>query len=123
HKTAHHGHQRVVALGPKAQEVLRPFLKTDLQAYLFCPAESEAERQAARRAARKSKVQPSQVCRKKKRAKKGPGEHYTSSSYHQSIRKAILALNTSEACEACKPLKPAERRAACNASALPHGQP
>src|SRR4029079_4724533 len=31
HKTAHHGHQRVVAIGPKAQEVLRQFLKTDLE--------------------------------------------------------------------------------------------
>jgi integrase len=123
HKTAHHGHQRVIAIGPKAQEILRPFLKPDLQAYLFCPAEAEAERQAARRAARKSKVQPSQVCRKKKRTKKGPGEHYTPQSYHQSIRKAILALNTSEACEACKPKKPAERCAACKASALPHWHP
>ena len=32
HKTEHHGHQRVITIGPKAQEVLRPFLKTDVQA-------------------------------------------------------------------------------------------
>lgn len=123
HKTQHHGHQRAVAIGPKAQEILRPFLKTDLQAYLFCPAECEAERQAARRAARKTKVQPSQVYRKKKKPKKAPGAHYTSRSYHQAIRQAILTANTSEACEACKPLKPADRCEACKASALPHWHP
>ena len=26
HKTEHHGHGRIIALGPKAQEVIRPFL-------------------------------------------------------------------------------------------------
>jgi integrase len=123
HKTAHHGHQRAVAIGPKAQEVLRPFLKTDLLAYLFSPAEAEAQRQAARRAARKSKVQPSQVSRKKKRPKRAPGAHYTPHSYHQALRKAILAANTAAACADCKPKKPAERCDACKADALPHWHP
>jgi hypothetical protein len=39
HKTAHHDHDRVIFFGPQAQEVLRPFLRTDLQAYLFQPRE------------------------------------------------------------------------------------
>jgi integrase len=43
HKTAHHGHQRIVYLGPKAQEIVKPFLKTDLEQYLFSPAEAEVE--------------------------------------------------------------------------------
>ena len=123
HKTAHHGHRRSIAIGPRAQEILRPFLTADTQAYLFRPAAAEAERQAARRAARKSKVQPSQVCRKSKRRGKGPGEHYTSSSYHQAIRKTVLTINTSQACAACKPLKPTERCAACRAAALPPWHP
>ena len=49
HKTAHHGKSRVVAIGPRAQEVIRPFLKTNLEAYLFCPAESRAEWEASKR--------------------------------------------------------------------------
>jgi integrase len=123
HKTEHHGHGRVVAIGPKAQAVLKDFLKLDAQAYLFSPADAEAERRAAQRAARKTPVQPSQVCRKKPKPKKGPGAHYTACSYHQAIRKAILAANTAAACAACKPLRPADRCEACKASALPHWHP
>jgi hypothetical protein len=78
------------------------------------------EQQAARRAARKTKVQPSQVCRKTRQPKKRPGDHYTTRSYHQSIRKAILAANTAQACAACQPKKPAERCADCKAAELPH---
>jgi integrase len=37
HKTEHHGRGRQVYLGPRAQEVLRPWLRTDLTAYLFSP--------------------------------------------------------------------------------------
>ena len=32
HKTEHHGHARVVEFGPRAQAVIRPFLKPDLEA-------------------------------------------------------------------------------------------
>jgi integrase len=32
HKTAHHGHDRSILIGPRAQEVVRAFLKTDLTA-------------------------------------------------------------------------------------------
>ena len=38
HKTEHHGKERVVYLGPHAQEILKPWLKTDLHAYVFSPA-------------------------------------------------------------------------------------
>src|SRR5262249_54312632 len=46
HKTAHRGHERTVLLGPRSQEVLKPWLKTDLTAYLFSPKEAEALRNA-----------------------------------------------------------------------------
>ena len=124
HKTAHHGRGRAVAIGPRAQAVLEDFLTVDTQAYLFSPAAAEAERQAARRATRKTRVQPSQAGRtKKRRPRKAPGEHYTTRSYHQAIRKAILAANTSQVCPACKPLKPTDRCTACRAAALPHWHP
>lgn len=43
HKTDHHGKQRVVMLGKQAQEILRPFLKSDRDAYLFNPQEGRKE--------------------------------------------------------------------------------
>jgi integrase len=46
HKTKHRGKERVIALGPRAQEVLLPFLGLDLTAYLFSPAAADAERRA-----------------------------------------------------------------------------
>ncbi len=46
HKTAYHGYDHVILIGPQAQEVLRPFLTTDLTAYLFCPRDATRERNA-----------------------------------------------------------------------------
>lgn len=37
HKGQHHHKERVVYLGPHAQEVIKPWLKTDLHAYVFSP--------------------------------------------------------------------------------------
>jgi integrase len=38
HKTEHHGKPRVVAIGPKAQRILRPLLTPHLHAFIFAPA-------------------------------------------------------------------------------------
>jgi integrase len=85
HKTRHRGEDRVIALGPRAQEVIRSFLKLDLQAFLFSPAQAVAEKRAARRAARKTKVQPSQQYRRKPSPRKRPGERYTATAYDHAI--------------------------------------
>jgi len=50
HKTAIHGHQRVVPIGPRGQEVLRPFLGRSLDAYCFAPDEAQRQRFAVKRA-------------------------------------------------------------------------
>ena len=42
HKTEHHDKERVVFLGSHAQETLKPWLKTDLHAYIFSPREARA---------------------------------------------------------------------------------
>ena len=44
HKTAYRGHSRVVSMGPRAQTILKPFLKRKLTAYCFTPAESQEHR-------------------------------------------------------------------------------
>jgi integrase len=88
HKTEHHDRERQIYIGPRAQAILQPWLRTDLGGYLFQPRESMAERRALRRRDRKSKVQPSQESRAKQSPKKTPGERYTSDSYRQSIQNA-----------------------------------
>ena len=86
HKTEHRDRERVVALGPKCQDVLKPFLTLETQTYLFSPQKAMDERRDVLRANRKSKVQPSQQarCRKAKRARPW-GERYT----RRSLAKAI----------------------------------
>jgi integrase len=88
HKTAHRGKCRVIFIGPQAQEILKPWLRTELGAYLFQPCESIAERRANMRANRKSRVQPSQQCREKAMPKRRPGERYRPDSYRWAIAKA-----------------------------------
>jgi integrase len=89
HKTEHHDKPRTVYLGPRAQEVLRPWLRTDLGAYLFQPREAMAERWAEQRRNRKTPLTPSQRARTRKKApRKTPGERYTPDSYRQCIVKA-----------------------------------
>ena len=46
HKTEHHGFQRRIVLGPRAQAIVQPFLKSDPGAYLFSPREAQASRHA-----------------------------------------------------------------------------
>ncbi len=92
HKTEHHGRERRIYLGPTAQDILRPWLRMELTAYLFSPREAMQHRLAERRRNRKSKVQPSQKDRSKAKPKRKPGERYdTRSLYHAvayGIRKA-----------------------------------
>jgi len=87
HKAEHHGRSRIIFLGPRAQAVVREFLKPDLTAFLFSPAEARAEYQAKRRAARMTPVQPSQRNRSKAEPKKRPGDCYTICSYRQAVVK------------------------------------
>lgn len=89
HKTEHHGRERVVHLGPQAQTVLRPWLRTDLSAYLFSPREAMEEKSAERRQGRKTPLTPSQRARKRKASpERGPGEVYNTRSYYHAVRHA-----------------------------------
>jgi hypothetical protein len=59
HKMEHTGRTRTIRLGPKAQNVLREWLRLDVEAFVFQPAVAEAERKAEMRRNRKSKIPPS----------------------------------------------------------------
>jgi integrase len=97
HKTEHHGHDRLIDLGPKAQAVIRPWLKPDLQACLFSPREGEAGRNAARREARRSAMTPSARARRRRadrrRGGRPLGEHYSPESYRRAVARGIERAN------------------------------
>lgn len=60
HKTEHKGKSRVILLGPKAQDAIRPLLRADPAAYVFRPSKTGVRRyhkQAVRNAVRR-------VCRR-----------------------------------------------------------
>ena len=94
HKNKHRGRDRVIYLGPQAQAVIRPFLTTNLEAYLFSPRDATAARNAAARAKRKARRTPSQLARKPKaNPKRAPGARYRRHSYRQSVRRACKKAN------------------------------
>ena len=90
HKTEHHGRERVICFGPRAQEILNPWLENRAaEAYCFSPAEAEAERDAAKRANRKSPMTPSQRARQTKADRKRPWrESYDTNTYRRAIHRA-----------------------------------
>jgi len=108
HKTAWHGHDRNVYLGPKAQEIVRPFLKTDLAAYIFSPADAEAERNEQRFGVfspdRKTPVYPSEMRSREKRRQKRKGrklrKRYTTDTYLRAVVYGIAAANRARLAEA-----------------------
>ena len=83
HKTEHHGRERVIVLGPRAQAVLAPWLDRDPAAYCFCPAEVVAEREAARKPGPGVGAQSGS-----KAARPQPGGRYTKDSYRVAVARA-----------------------------------
>jgi integrase len=64
HKCEHHDRGRVIAIGPKTQAVLLPYLLREGTAFCFSPRESELRRNAARREDQETPMTPSQEARK-----------------------------------------------------------
>lgn len=91
HKNAFRDHERIIYLGPRAQEVVRPFLSDRrTNAYLFSPAESDPERRARLHAERKTPAgqgnEPGTNRREKPQRK--PGDRFTTNTYHRAIQYA-----------------------------------
>jgi integrase len=94
HKTAYKGHKRVILFGPKAQQVLMPFLAGRApDAFLFSPAEALAIYRAGLRAKRKTRVQPSQRNRRKEVQKRPPGNRYDCPALQHAITAAVERAN------------------------------
>jgi integrase len=89
HKTQHHGRERVIPVGPRAQDVLRPYLLRAADAYCFSPAESEAKRRAAAHARRKTPLNagnyPGSNRLQPRKIKRKFGDRYNPRSYHNAV--------------------------------------
>lgn len=121
HKGSWRGKERIITVGPLAQEVLREFFTTSINDYLFSPKRSMQEFRAAQRRNRKTPVQPSQRIR----AKRAPAvlhlNHYTARAYAKAVLKGCdrafpspgeLALRLEETTKEWKARLTPEQRAA-----------
>ncbi len=72
HRTAWKGKRRVIAIGPKAQAMLREFFTPDLSDYLFSPTRAVEEFRADRAAERKTPRYPSHMKRNEQKRAKNP---------------------------------------------------
>jgi integrase len=90
HKTEYAGKERVIALGPRAQAVVREFLKPDVGAYLFSPADAIQEHRDMLHARRKTPLSCGNRpgTNRKARPQKSPGARYTPDSYRRAITEA-----------------------------------
>lgn len=92
HKTAWKGKSRVIAVGPKAQALLRQFFVPDIDVYLFSPARAVAEFRADRAASRKTPLYPSSLKRDATRRVKNPlrppAARYSRLSYLTAVTRA-----------------------------------
>jgi integrase len=94
HKTAHHGHDRVIRLGPRAQAIIKQWLRDNPAEFLFQPAEAVDAHHAARKADRQSKMPPSQAKRQRKEKPQiKPSDHYTTDSYGKAINRGVDRAN------------------------------
>jgi site-specific recombinase XerD len=86
HKNQNRGLERIIFLGPQAQEAIRPFLTTNLEAYLFSPRAYVAAVRARRKAQRKTKPTPSEKRQQRKaKPKRQPSERYNRRSYRVAV--------------------------------------
>lgn len=87
HKTEHHGKQRVVCIGPKAQSILAKYLLRDSEAYCFVPAESAEGQRRKRTLARKTPLSCGNGVgsKRKLRRQRAPGGRYSNDTFRRAI--------------------------------------
>ncbi|MCE9552866.1 MAG: site-specific integrase [Planctomycetes bacterium] len=89
HKTEHYDKERVIFLGPRAQQILAPYLLRDAESYCFVPSDSERRRSRALRSRRKTRVQPSQQGRRGRTSPpRSYADCYEKQAYNRAIRRA-----------------------------------
>jgi integrase len=92
-KTEHHeSSTRIIDIGPRAQEIIKGFLRHEVHLPIFSPKRATAEQTFERRVERKTPLYPSHVehqeKRRKTRGRKALGDAYTVNSYRRAIARA-----------------------------------
>src|SRR5688500_11152331 len=90
HKTRHRGHDRIIYIGPRAQRILKPLLRPNVQEFIFSPADAERERHEAMHQARKTPLSCGNVpgSNRQRRPARRPRDQYTVASYRRAIARA-----------------------------------
>ena len=95
HKTEHHEKDRIIAIGPKAQEILLPYLLRHDHSVCFSPADSERKRRAQAAANRKTPLSCGNRTGSNRVAKpkRKPRTRYVTDSYRRAIHRVCNKHN------------------------------
>jgi integrase len=100
HKNKWRGQTKLIPLGPRAQTILKPFLRLETEAYLFSPKDAaewhKSHRLSAAGANRKTPIYPSEMRRRQhtrearadRKPKRSPRDRYDTASYRRAIQYA-----------------------------------
>ena len=90
HKTAHHGKERRIFIGPEGQAILAPYLERPADSYCFSPAESETLRRSENHSRRTTPVHYGNApgTNRKPAPKRSASDSYTRTSYARAIVRA-----------------------------------
>jgi integrase len=83
HKTEHHGHHRVICIGPRAQGILRPWLRGNPHEYVFGPRQNREHQLEGRPTPR-----PRTEWEKRNRKRRFLRDRYTLNAYLHVIKRA-----------------------------------
>ncbi len=90
HKTEHHGRERIIAIGPKGQGILRKYLLREKEVCCFSPLESEKQRREVQHEQRKTPLSCGNRpgTNQRKNPKRSASDKYTTNSYRRAIHRA-----------------------------------
>jgi integrase len=102
HKNVYRNIERIVSIGPRGQEILRPFLLRNPQDLCFTPAESERQRRKMLTETRKTPLSCGNTVgsNRKEAPKCTPGDKYDAASYRNAVHYAVTACNKVRRAEA-----------------------
>jgi integrase len=90
HKTEHHDRARTIPIGPKGQEILRPYLLREKESHCFRPVDSEKKRRQKLHA---NRITPMSCgnrpgTNRKRCPQRSAGNRYSVDSYRRAIHRA-----------------------------------
>jgi integrase len=101
HKSEHRHKQRIIHFGPKAIEILKPWLRANRDDHLFRPCDAVDAKNLEKRQARATPLWPShvkaQARNRKTKPKRTPGASYDVHAYRRAVVYAITKANKARA--------------------------